>query len=182
MKVHKNPWATRPIVSYAGSLLHGLGIWLDLKLQKIATTRTTYIRDSFALKEYLATYDTLPAGCKLFTSDATAMYDNIDTTHAIREISRYIRRLPEFAHLPLNAIIAALGLIMHNNMFFFGDTHWLQRKGAAMGAPPATSVATIYYAIHEEYLIERFGHCFLFLKRYIDDMLCLLYTSDAADE
>ena len=47
MKVHKTPLATRPIVSCSGSLLEGLGIWVDDKLKPVATQMRSYIKSSY---------------------------------------------------------------------------------------------------------------------------------------
>jgi hypothetical protein len=60
---------------------------------------------------------------------------------------------------------------MRNNLFKFGDTHWLQITGTAMGTPPAC-----IYGIHELTLFPRFQATVPFYKRYIDDVLGLWIT------
>ena len=52
----------------------------------------------------------------------------------------------------------ALLLLMTNDVFQFGDTNWLQKVGTVMGAPPAPPWATIFFGIHEETVLTRFGH------------------------
>ena len=78
------------------------------------------------------------------------MYTNIDTTYALRLIDMFLKYLPLTTHVPnTDIIVAALELIMKNNIFQFNDTYWLQTDGTAMGSPPACCYAIIYYGIHE---------------------------------
>ena len=56
-KIHKTPWTTRPICSTSGSLLHGLGQWIDAQLQPICARLPTFLSSSFHLKTCL---DNLP--------------------------------------------------------------------------------------------------------------------------
>jgi hypothetical protein len=170
MKVHKTPLKTRPIVSCTGSLLYGLGVWVDDKLQKIARLQKTYFKSSYDLKKELVDLP-LPSTARLFTSDAISMYTNINTDAALREIARYLRRNPALcSDIPIEALLAALTLVMKNNVIQFGDTHWLQLQGAAMGTPPAPPYATLFYAIFEETLIREFASSIHLLRRYIDDI------------
>ena len=48
-KIHKKPWKPRPIVSYWGNYLYGLGKWIDMQLEPIAKTMLSYISSSFNL-------------------------------------------------------------------------------------------------------------------------------------
>jgi len=178
VKVHKTPLKTRPIVSCSGSLLYGLGVWLDDKLQKVAQQQKSYFKSSFDLKTDLVALQ-LPPDARLFSADAIAMYTNIPTARALREIAQYLRTQGhQYCSVSTNAIIDALRLIMTNNIFTFGDTCWKQISGTAMGTPPAPPYATLYYAIHEELLLEEFGDNLLLYKRFIDDVLGIWVVTD----
>ena len=168
MKVHKTPLQVRPVVSYPGSLCHAIGIWCDSHLQKIAQQQCSYIKNSFELKQKLAELQ-IPPNAKLFTCDATAMYTNIPTEPAIHIITTMINTHFQHLHLPNDAIISALKLIMRNNIFTFGDTFWKQVNGLAMGASPSPTVATLFFAPHEDTLCQRFNQELFYYSRYIDD-------------
>jgi hypothetical protein len=170
-KVHKKPWKTRPIVSVSGSLLDGLGRWVDKILQPYFQATTTAIRSSTTLKDMLMALDPLPHNARFFTTDAVSMYTNIDTAHAIPVIERFVRDNHQYATLhERNAAIEGLNLIMKNNVFQFGDTYWHQLNGTAMGVSPSCMYATIYFAAYEQQLIERYPELKLY-KRYIDDVI-----------
>ena len=170
MKIHKNPLKTRPVVSCSGSLLHPLGVWLDTALQPIATSLPSFIASSYDLKEAINNLPPLPQNAKLFTADAVSMYTNIDTYRALGSIRSFLHSKPEFISHPNDAICDALDLIMNNNVFEFGDCYFHQKSGTAMGTPPACCYATIYYAIKEQMLLEKYENNLLFYKRYIDDV------------
>jgi hypothetical protein len=180
MKVHKSPLATRPIVSCSGSLLEGLGLWIDDKLQQVARQMRSYFKSSFDLKQQLMQLQ-LPPNCYLFTADAKSMYTNIPTDFALRIIRNYLTlNKHRFPDLPIKAVVSGLTLIMKYSYFRFGDTIWKQEKGTAMGTPPAPPYATIYYGILEERLVvqPRFQPNLLFYRRFIDDVIGIWHVPD----
>ena len=179
LKVHKDPWSTRPIVSCSGSLLYHLGVWVDTHLQTIATAQPTYIKNSKALKDMLMPLSPLPPGARIFTADAKSMYTNIDTEKALIEIAQHIhQRSNRFQDIPADALIESLALIMRNNVFQFGDTFWHQLTGTAMGTPPAPTYANIFFAIHERRVLPKYSKNLLLHKRYIDDIFGIWIPSD----
>ena len=62
LKVHKSSWTTQLIVAYSGSLLYHLGVWVNLHLQKFATTQNKYIKNPKELKDVIIYLSTLPSG------------------------------------------------------------------------------------------------------------------------
>ena len=69
---------SRPIVSCPGSLLHGLGVWVDRKLQEVAQNTISYFKNTLELKKQLLKLN-LPTNARLFTADTVSMYTNIPT-------------------------------------------------------------------------------------------------------
>ena len=182
MKVHKSPLKPRPIVFYSGSLLEGLGLWLDDKLQQVAKQMKSYFKSSFDLKQRLMRLE-LPPNCYLFTADAKSMYTNIPTDFALRAIRTYLtRNKRRFPDLPIKAIVSALTIIMKYSYFRFGDTIWKQILGTAMGAPPAPPYATIFYGILEEMFLASPNLLtnLIFYLRFIDDVFGIWRVTNPA--
>ena len=162
---------SRPIVACLGSLLHPLGIWTDRKLQALAKEQVSYFRNSYDLRQELCSTHYHPTA-QLFTADAISMYTNIPTNTAIMLIAKHIRTsITEVRPQQNEALIAALKLVMLNNIFSFGDMTFKQMNGTAMGTPPAPPYATIYYGLHESKFLPQYQNHVIFYKRFIDDVL-----------
>jgi hypothetical protein len=65
IKIHKTPIATRPSISQSGSLLHGLGRWVDQQLKPLVHHLPCYIKSSATLKKKLETLQLPPNHCYL---------------------------------------------------------------------------------------------------------------------
>ena len=99
------------------------------------------------------------------------MYTNIPTNTAIMLIAKHIRKsVTEERPKQKEALIAALKLVMLNNIFSFGDMTFKQLNGTAMGTPPAPPYATIYYGLHEKPFLPKHKKHVIFYKRFIDDV------------
>jgi hypothetical protein len=87
-KMHKDPWASRPVVSGVCSVMKALSIWLDVQLQSVVHLCPCYLKDSWHFLNDIRDLNNLKE-CKLITADVTAMYTNINTDHAIDTLSRW---------------------------------------------------------------------------------------------
>ena len=184
IKVHKDPWKTRPIVCCAGTLLNQLSKWLDFWLQKLKPFVPSYIKNSDELIKKLNKLGRCPLNARLFTADADSMYTNIDTPHAIEVISKWLDNLSPnlHEHYPLEAVKEAMKIVMTNNIFQFGDAYFLQLLGTAMGTSAACMWATIYFSVHENNcLLPLFGNELFLYVRFIDDIFGIWIGSPDED-
>ena len=162
---------SQPIVACQGSLLHPLGIWTDWKLQALAKEQVSYFRNSYDLRQELCSKHYHPAA-QLFMADVISMNTNIPTNTAFMLIAKHIRTsITEVRPQQNEALIAALKLVMLNNIFSFGDMTFKQMNGTALGTPPAPPYAMIYYGLHESKFLPQYQNHVVFYKRYIDDVL-----------
>ena len=168
-KVHKTPWCSHPIISCSGSLCHGLGKWLDQELQPIIKCLPSYLPSSTTLKHCLDNLYMTPLHISLFTCDAQSLYTNISTDHALTATATYLCRCP-YCHNS-GAIIQGLEILMHHNVFQFGDTYSIQLTRTAMGTPPAPAYATLNFGIHKLNFLPQFALFLVVYCHYIDDIL-----------
>ena len=92
IKIHKNPFKFRPIVSCAGTAMNDLSKVVDYYLRMLLPNIKSYLRDGQQLIDDLKTIR-VPPNARLVTSDANSMYNNIDTPHAIQVISWWLDEL-----------------------------------------------------------------------------------------
>jgi hypothetical protein len=185
-KIHKSPMKTRAIISYAGNYCSGIAKWVDIQLQKVVK-HMPYVAKSSATVIADISKQEWPPGSRLFTMDAVSMYTNIHLGHALPVILNFLkntdkgRAIVKLEKLNIAAVAAALEFVMTNNVFTFGDTHWLQIAGTAMGTPPAPDYATLYYAIHEYSVIDKYPEI-KFYCRYIDDGFGIWHNIERENE
>ncbi len=171
-KVHKSPLTVRPVVSCINSFSSIFSNWLDFKMKELLPLISSYIKDSKQLIQEINQL-TLPPNARLFTSDATSMYTNIDTNIGIQAFenlfTRYDKSIP--STFPKELFLKVLRIIMENNIFTFGDTYWIQTQGTAMGTPAAPLYSIITFGYHENTtILNTFKSNLLYYKRYIDDI------------
>ena len=85
MKVHKEPWATRPIVSCSGSLLYALAVWVNRKLKDAAVAQQSYIASFKQFKDHILAASPYPKNALLYSADTVSYYTMINTHQALRE-------------------------------------------------------------------------------------------------
>ena len=99
------------------------------------------------------------------------MYTNIKTGPAIYRIGQFALEHNEHLNVPTALLMETLHLLITNNVFQFGDIYWIQKVGTAMRAPPVPPWATIFFRIHKETVLARFGNNLQLYCRFIDDIL-----------
>ena len=178
-KIHKPKkngyFRTRPVVSKCGTFVEIASKWVDYHLQQLTPLFQSYLKDSFHLLHDLQKIQ-IPKTCQLFTADAVSMYTYIDIKHALETMNTWFvnneQLLPPL--FPTHLILELLSIIMTHNVFKFGDLHYHQLSGTAMGTAVAPIFALLYYGIHEETtLLPKFRSNIIYYRRFIDDIFVL---------
>ena len=90
IKIHKNPWKTQPIISYVGTLLYAIAVWVKHMIQPIAQQQPSFIKNSTDLKSNILKVRVVNR-MLIFTIYAIAIYTNIYTYVALCIIGEYLQ-------------------------------------------------------------------------------------------
>jgi hypothetical protein len=176
-KVHKEPWALRPIVPCHSYPLTNASKVLSELLKPLVRSSKWILESTQDLARLLETIR-LPSADKywLATGDVTAMYPNIPRERAHEIIAEIADA--ENEDLSTIALLKKLAEWSDNYLAFSHQNKvFYQKDGLAMGIPAAPDVANLYMSYFENSFAGRFP----LYKRYIDDVIVLVKAPTRKD-
>jgi hypothetical protein len=169
-KIHKTPWALRPIVPCHSYPLTNASKVLSFLLKPYVGASPWILESTQDLARTLENIR-IPTSDRYWicTGDVTAMYPNIPRERAHQILGELMYDTTgDLAHKNLIIKLAQWSdnylVFTHQNKIF------RQTDGLAMGIPAAPDVANLYMAHFE----DSFAGNFLLYKRYIDDVFVLV--------
>lgn len=181
-KIHKEPWASRPIVPSHSWITTQASEIVDLTLRPLLKTMPWVVNSTTEVVRHL---HILRKGadlrnCWLVTGDITAFYTNIppyDCTQICFKLYKKIAtRDSEINPKQLGHL---LQIVLRNNFFRYGSSVYKQSSGLAMGTSCAPLIANLFAGQKElETLstlqpVDLEGGSLLLYNRYIDDILLI---------
>lgn len=177
-KIHKVNNPGRPVVSSVNSHTEKLSAYVDEFLRPIAEKLPSYIQDTTHFIERIRSLGKLPEKCYLATLDVSSLYTNIDTDEGLTIVEEELGKTNQNKPSPMT-LSCLLEKVLKLNNFTFGNEHYIQIKGTAMGTRVAPNFANVYMGRLEErfvYQTEWMDHIILWV-RFIDDIF-LIWKSD----
>ena len=168
VKVHKTPYASRPICSTIPWITTNAAAWLDHKLQPLLKAEPTCLLSSLELLKIIDRR-TFPNATFLATFDVISLYPSIAIGNALEKLTvRFgpgsAREVPEWP-----AILDLLQFVLYNNYFEFDGQLYKQLQGVAMGVIMAVSFSSLFMVTVEEPIIQAAANQIELYKRFIDD-------------
>jgi len=173
-KVHKTPWALRPIVPSHSWVTTSTSEVLDHLLQPLLEHFPWVVassKDVIQKIEEVRVVENKPVW--IMTGDVTSFYTNIPPGECASVIAGAWKLYQHSSSISHSTIKKMVKFVMGNNFFGYRGQTFRQMSGLAMGTSCAPVLANIYAAYFERKarVVHRNG--VLLYVRYIDDILCL---------
>lgn len=172
-KIHKrlNKPPGRPIVSGVDSLFSRLGEYIDQFLKPLVVKGKSYLRDSTQLINEMKGITGIEH-CLLATIDVNSLYTSISQKDGLKGVEKALHERSGLRLQQTQFILEGLQLAMESNYFWYQKDFYVQKKGVAMGAKYAPSVANLFMDMLEERYIYGISRPEIkFYRRYIDDII-----------
>ena len=180
-KIHKPNTPGRPIVSACSCPTEQISMYLDLILQPIVASLPSYLKDTNHTLQVLQNFSfpSDPSNCFLFTMDVTSLYTSIPHSDGLLALKHFLTE--DERSLPVTTLLRLAELVLTLSSFQFGDEHFLQTSGVAMGTRMGPSYACLFMGRLEEQIFQEYtGPVPVLYRRFIDD--CFGIATCAKDE
>ena len=177
IKLHKQNFPLRPIVSSIGSPFYALSKFLSSVLTKIVGCSDFHVPNSFDFFKCINNMS-IPEDYKLISLDVVSMYTNISCDLAVQCVEKRWDEVSQHCSIPKDQFLYALSMCISSTVFQFEDCFYQQIKGLAMGGSVSAVLANI---VMEDFEIEAHNYIpFLIFcyKRYVDDIFLIVHQNE----
>ncbi|PIK58625.1 hypothetical protein BSL78_04468 [Apostichopus japonicus] len=131
-KIHKESNPGRPIKSGNGTATEKIPKFVDLLIQPLVSALPSYVQDTTDFIRKIGEIKNLPLSSLLVSLDVSSSYTNIPNEEGISACTKAFK--PKRGKTPTKKELAELmQLTLTNNNLVFGNKHYLQIHGTAMG-------------------------------------------------
>lgn len=194
-KIHKSPWAVRPIVPCHSNMQSPAAKFVSKTLKPVVNAKRFVLKGTKALANNLALLNRIKdvrlkpeEGEQIWivTGDVVAMYPNIPMMKACAiATTAYRHHTDSQGNKPtpqeVDALWQALLVANRDLVMKFQDQTYVQKRGLAMGVACSPNVANLYAAQFEEELASEFLPFIKFYTRYIDDVFMIVSAKTRED-
>lgn len=174
LKIHKEDYPLRPIISSTDCMAKSLSGWILTKLNLIATNIGLHqIHSSHELFTKIDGKVLNNPSHKLATFDFDSMFTNIPFQRTKEIIKKYYHLIEKETTMPVEIFLEALTFLVEETAFFtYGNVIYLQTEGLAMGNSLSQMLAeiTTSHCLNEALSSFKEGEI-SFLYKYVDDII-----------
>lgn len=174
LKIHKEGYPMRPIVSATDCMAQSLSRWMLNKLNKIAAhVGKRQLRSSHELFSKVDRKVLNNENHVLVTWDFDNMFTNIPFQRTKEIIKKFYFLIQKETSMPVEVFLHSLTFLVEENAFFtFEGTIYLQTEGLAMGNSLSQVLAeiTTSYLLNEALLMFDSAEV-SFMYKYVDDII-----------
>jgi hypothetical protein len=185
-KVHKFPVAARPICSNLDTVTYYASKFIDKTLQPFIKLATSFVKSAQSmvlLLDKFRVHDSYKDTMVIVCADVTSLYPSIPIILGVEFMHKRLTHLNNshfaaqksylFKNISEIDFLCDLTLfILQNNYIEFGNLHFQQIRGTAMGTPLAVVFANLFLQQLEHIVFSKLIDEFpVLFKRFIDDIL-----------
>lgn len=179
-KIHKTPFATRPIVPNCNSATTNISKWLDEQLKPLLVhypwVSTGTLHTILEIEKIQVLFDE-PLVC---SGDIVSLYTNIDNRKGLGLLKKALQR-GKIDDKKSNLILNVMLWLLNNSFFKFRERTFRQLRGVPMGTNVAPTYANIVLGEIESNYEDTFKEPLpLGYTRFIDDTFMVLNRPNKA--
>lgn len=179
-KIHKTPWAVRPILPCHSLMQAPTAKFMSKMLKPIIAEQRTLIQGTKDLAIKFSSIKWPYSKKWICTGNIVAWYPNVPLKEAIPIVDSYVAEYYERNPSPESFVVReALHWINNDLMFEFQGQFYHQKDGLAMGLACSPDIANLYTCHFED--INPAFHRLPFYGRYMDDCIAICHGSSEAE-
>lgn len=177
-KVHKEPWALRPIVPSHSWVTSRLSEVIDHLCRPILQYLPWVVGSTKEVIQQLEEVRIESDDVWICTGDVVAFYTNIDGNECAQVVAGAWNTFMPDSKIHAKQIKHMIRFVMENNYFSFQNQQYQQMAGLAMGTASAPTLANIYAGYYERKTGTRKYPGVRKYMRYIDDILMVFQGTE----